>query len=151
MGNQPKQNEYYKVPFESAEKYDDEDEIRNSFQSLALFNHKIDTRDFPNAQFFVVRSKNRDDIHKAMKYGVWTSSYYNNKKFKEACQQGPVFFIFTILKTNKFVGIAQIIDKPDLKIEFPYWGEIGKWKGIIKIRWLFVRDIHFESLDSLEE
>ena len=30
--------------------------------------------------------------------------------------------------------------------EFPLWGEIGKWVGIFKLRWIYLRDIHFEKL-----
>ncbi len=152
MPNQSKsQNEYYKVPFKSIENYSDENEIRVNFAALENFNQKVQTAHFQDGQFFVIRSKNRDDIHKAIKYGIWTSSFYNNKKFREAFTQGPVYFIFTILKTNKFVGVAKLTDKPDLHTEFPYWGEIGKWKGIMKIKWIFVRDVSFDALADLEE
>lgn len=36
---------------------------------------------YKESSVFVIWSKNYDDIHKAIKYGVWTSSFYNNKKF----------------------------------------------------------------------
>lgn len=152
MNNNSKpQNQYCKVPFKSIENYNEESQLRTSFASLTDFNQKVQLANFQDGQFFVIRSKNRDDVHKAIKYGIWTSSYHNNKKFRGAYMNGPVYFIFTTLKTNKFVGIARLIDKPDLETEFPYWGEIGKWKGVMKIRWIFVRDVSFDDLTDLEE
>ena len=35
--------------------------------------------------------------------------------------------------------------------EFAYWGEIGKWKGLFGVEWLFVRDLYFEQLGGMEQ
>ena len=50
------------------------------------------------------------------------------------------------MKTNKFVGMATVSDRPDLNQEFPYWGEVGKWIGIIPIEWIFIKDLYFEKI-----
>ena len=146
------QSEYYTVPFKAAADYSDEAELRAAFPSLAHFNQKLDPGALKNGQFFIIRSKKSDDLHKAAKYGVWTSSFFNNKKFRECYNSGtPVYFLFTILKWNMFVGLARLVDRPDLQTEFPYWGEIGKWKGIMRIEWLLIRDAYFDDLPALDE
>lgn len=35
--------------------------------------------------------------------------------------------------------------------EFAYWGEIGKWKGIMKVEWVFVKDVFFSEIGDLIE
>lgn len=35
--------------------------------------------------------------------------------------------------------------------EFAYWGEIGKWKNIFGVEWLFLRDLDFNSIGYMEE
>lgn len=61
-------------------------------------------------KFFIIRSKKFDDVHKSLKYGVWTSSEYNNKKFNKAFFQtnGEVYFLFTCLSCDFFVGLAKM-------------------------------------------
>ncbi|NDW60492.1 YTH domain-containing protein, partial [Yangia sp. PrR004] len=36
--------------------------------------------DAPSAFAYILRSNNDDDIHKSIKYGIWTSSKENNEK-----------------------------------------------------------------------
>ena len=100
--------------------------------------------------FFVIRSKTVEDIHKAVKYGVWTSSPFNNRKFRTAKEKNQrVVFFFTFMKSNKFVGVAELANLPNAAKEFPYWNEIGKWKGVMLIRWLAVKDLYFDSISNL--
>jgi len=35
--------------------------------------------------------------------------------------------------------------------EFAYWGEIGKWKGLFGVEWVFVRDLYFDDIEPMEE
>ena len=35
--------------------------------------------------------------------------------------------------------------------EFAYWGEIGKWKGLMKVEWVFVKDLMFSEIPELIE
>lgn len=103
----------------------------------------------------MIRSKKTDDIHKAVKYGVWTSSPQNNLKIRDAFQQksahgGNVFFFFTYLNAPGFVGLARLTEV-DLKREFPYWGEIGRWVGVMRLEWVYLRDLEFHNLQKLFE
>lgn len=60
--------------FDRLNKYEDMDEIRKKFPTAAAFNQKFNTDDIDFSSFFILRSTNDENIHKAIKYGVWTSS-----------------------------------------------------------------------------
>lgn len=56
-----------------------------------------------DAKFFVIKSYSEDDVHKSIKYGVWSSTTNGNKKlddaYKEAQQKPgacPVFLFFSV-------------------------------------------------------
>lgn len=72
--------------------------------------NKFDIEDkIKESSFFIIRSKKLDDVHKAIKYGVWTSSYKNNINFSNALRKKQnVYFIFTCLTEDYFLGIAQM-------------------------------------------
>ena len=87
-----------------------------------------------------------------MKYGVWTSSPFNNRKFNKALREyGRVYFFFTVLNCDFFVGMAQMLIPNEQDKEFAYWGEIGKWRGLMLVEWVFVRDVKFHMVTDLEE
>ena len=83
-----------------------------------------------------------------MKYGVWTSSKYNTTKFNKAFRQtmGNVYFIFTSMQHNFFLGIAKMYAPVDQDREFAYWGELGKWRGLSFVHWILVREVPFEMV-----
>lgn len=129
--------------------------IREKFNVLKYFNQNHDLNEFNNANYFVIRSKKTDDIHKAVKYGVWTSSPQNNSKIEKAFYNkqnanGNTFFFYTFIGAPGFVGVARLIEM-DLKREFPFWGEIGRWIGVMHLEWVYVRDVEFDGLYDLKE
>lgn len=81
-----------------------------------------------------------------MKYGVWTSSKYNNTKFNKEFHRtgGNVFFLFTCMTRTYFVGMAKMISIIDYEKEFAYWGELGKWRGLGLVSWVLVKEVPFE-------
>lgn len=67
--------------------------------------------DFPveyvNAKFFVIKSYSEDDVHKSIKYNVWSSTPNGNKKLNSAYEEAqkvsvgdskscPVFLFFSV-------------------------------------------------------
>lgn len=61
------------------------------------------------AMFFVIKSYSEDDIHKSIKYNVWSSTLNGNKKLDNAYQESqkkvseksgkcPVFLFFSVCK-----------------------------------------------------
>lgn len=89
--------------------------------------------------------------NQSIKYGIWTSSRYNNSKFRDAYKQGPVYFFFTPRNSGRFYGVAQMTKPVKQEKEFAYWGEIGKWKGLFGVEWIFVRDLYFDDIENLDE
>lgn len=77
---------------------------------MRMVNLLNDIEQLKFAQFFIIRSKKFDDVHKSLKYGVWTSSYFNNNKFNKAFvkNNGQVYFLFTCLSCDFFVGLAKM-------------------------------------------
>ena len=116
-------------------------------------NPSFDLDNLRFGRFFIIRSKKFDDVHKSLKYGVWTSSFYNNKKFNNAFYKnnGEVYFLFTCLSCDFFVGLAKMTSLIDQNLEFAYWGEIGKWRGLGFVDWIFLRDVGFNYTVELEE
>ena len=153
LKQQQETDKYYQPPFVKLEYYDDEEKLRNTFESLKGLNLNYNENDFKNASFFIIRSKKIDDIHKSMKYGVWTSSSFNNIRFNKAFNKrnGNVYFFFTSLTKDFFVGVAKMKERVDLDREFAYWGEIGRWRGLCRIEWLFSKDLPFKTVDQLQQ
>ena len=81
--------------------YSDINKIKAHFPSCATFNNSnLDFNALSRAEFFILRSTCDDDIHKAIKYGLWTSTNYTNhilnNRFKECSKLNiPLFLIFT--------------------------------------------------------
>ena len=55
-------------------KYDDIDKIWNKFSHLKDINKFINIDLYKDYKFLMIRAIEYDDIHKAIKYGVWTST-----------------------------------------------------------------------------
>ena len=62
---------------------------------------------YEEAMFFVIKSYSEDDIHKSIKYNVWSSTLNGNKKLDSAYQESqkkvaenggtcPVFLFFSV-------------------------------------------------------
>lgn len=56
--------------------------IAEAFPHLAKVNSEYDISGVKYAKCFVLRSNNDDDIHKAIKYGIWTSTPQNNDNLR---------------------------------------------------------------------
>lgn len=68
---------------------------------------KYGGEDFPesysDAKFFIIKSYSEDDVHKSVKYNMWTSTPNGNKKLdaayreaKEKSSDCPVFLLFSV-------------------------------------------------------
>jgi hypothetical protein len=81
--------------------YSSQSLIKSSFKSCATVNNAaLSFKMLNKAEFFVLRSTCDDDIHKAIKYGIWTSTNYTNhilnNRFRECSKSNvPLFLIFT--------------------------------------------------------
>ena len=52
------------------------------------------------ARYFVIKSYTEDDVHKSLKYEIWSSTDPGNKRldkaFKETAGRGPIYLFFSV-------------------------------------------------------
>ena len=52
------------------------------------------------ARYFVIKSYTEDDVHKSLKYEIWSSTDPGNKRldkaFKETANRGPIYLFFSV-------------------------------------------------------
>jgi len=117
----------------------------------------------PNfARYFVIKSYTEDDVHKSLKYEIWSSTDPGNKRldkaFKEVNGRGPIYLFFSVNArcvliteypfrsssnctcSGHFCGMAEMLTAVDYTRSSTVWAS-DKWKGVFKVRWIFVRDI----------
>ncbi|EOA13264.1 hypothetical protein CARUB_v10026294mg [Capsella rubella] len=123
-----------------------------SLLELKDYNKKDFPETYSEAKFFVIKSYSEDDIHKSIKYNVWSSTPNGNKKldasYNEAKQKSegcPVFLLFSVNTSGQFVGLAEMVGPVDFNKTVEYWQQ-DKWIGCFPVKWHFVKDIPNSSL-----
>ena len=86
----------------------------NEQDNLIIYTDQYNKEDFPldydNAKFFVIKSYSEDDVHKSIKYNVWSSTLHGNKKLVNAYEDAkkvsaeksgvcPIFLFFSVSLT----------------------------------------------------
>ncbi|KAL0067092.1 hypothetical protein AAF712_005879 [Marasmius tenuissimus] len=98
----------------------------------------------PKARYFVIKSYTEDDVHKSLKYEIWSSTDPGNKRldkaFKECAGRGPIYLFYSVNASGHFCGMAEMLTPVDYTRSSTVWAS-DKWKGVFKVRWIFVRDI----------
>ncbi|KAK4438362.1 YTH domain-containing protein ECT4 [Sesamum alatum] len=103
------------------------------------------------AKFYVIKSYSEDDVHKCIKYDVWSSTPNGNRKldagFREAnaktSETGtkcPVFLFFSVNGSGQFVGVAEMIGQVDFSKNMDFW-QLDKWNGFFPIKWHIIKDV----------
>lgn len=134
--------------------YSEIEYIRSSFEPLMRINRYVFSEvSMENSRFFIIRSSTHDDIHKSMKYGVWTSTYHNNVKLNSAFNEiseanngGRVFLIFRTVNLNVSCGIAVLTEALRPEHTFPLWWDRSKFKGTFKVQWAYVKNIDLQNI-----
>ncbi|KAK1583932.1 hypothetical protein Q3G72_028276 [Acer saccharum] len=117
---------------------------------------KYSGEDFPesysDAMFFVIKSYSEDDVHKSVKYNMWTSTPNGNKKLdaayrnaKEKTGDCPVFLLFSVNASGQFVGLAEMVGPVDFEKTVEYWQQ-DKWTGCFPLKWHIIKDVPNSSL-----
>lgn len=105
------------------------------------------------ARYFVIKSYTEDDVHKSLKYEIWSSTDPGNKRldkaFKECAGRGPIYLFFSVNGSGHFCGMAEMLTPVDYTRSSTVWAS-DKWKGVFKVRWIFVRDIPNISLRHIK-
>ncbi|XP_074309282.1 uncharacterized protein LOC141643856 [Silene latifolia] len=116
---------------------------------------KYNSPEFPieyeAAKCYVIKSYSEDDVHKSIKYDVWSSTANGNKKLdaafhdaeakaKETGKKCPVFLFFSVNGSGQFVGVAEMLGKVDFNKSKDFW-QLDKWSGYFPVKWHIVKDI----------
>ncbi|XP_047314788.1 YTH domain-containing protein ECT4 [Impatiens glandulifera] len=107
--------------------------------------------DYIHAKFFVIKSYSEDDVHKSIKYKVWSSTPNGNKKLEISFQDAeriasghprgcPVFLFFSVNASGQFCGLAEMIGHVDFNRDMDFWQQ-DKWNGSFPVKWHFIKDI----------
>lgn len=83
------------------------------------YNKEDFSLDYSDAKFFVIKSYSEDDVHKSIKYGVWSSTLHGNKKLQgvyedtqriatEKSRECPIFLFFSVSPFFLFVPCANV-------------------------------------------
>ncbi|KAF0909660.1 hypothetical protein E2562_000021 [Oryza meyeriana var. granulata] len=103
---------------------------------------------YPDAKFFVIKSYSEDDVHKSIKYNVWSSTPNGNKRLDAAYSdaQGrapgkcPIFLFFSVNASGQFCGVAEMVGPVDFHKDMGFWQQ-DKWSGSFPVKWHLVKDV----------
>ncbi|ESQ30764.1 hypothetical protein EUTSA_v10011308mg [Eutrema salsugineum] len=114
--------------------------------------NKEDLRiDHSNAKFFVIKSYSEDDVHKSIKYNVWSSTLHGNKKLQSAYEDAqriatekscecPIFLFFSVNASGLFCGMAEMTGPVSFDKDMDFWQQ-DKWSGSFPVKWHIIKDV----------
>ena len=149
-------NYQYKHDFARLKDYTDLEHVKQRFIAMRSINDdNCDIEQYKDAAFFIVRSSHYDDIHKAMKYGIWSSTAENNARISETFakynKEGKkVVLLFRVASENILCGAAELISNYIEEQQFDYWWNKARWKGIFNLKWIYVKNIDLKSITRKE-
>jgi len=108
-----------------------------------------------NSKFFVIKSFSEEDVHKSIKYCVWSSSKNGNIILTNAFHAshekgGEVYLFFSCNGSGRFVGVARMKTPCDLNKSFELWTQDGKWMGLFDVEWVFIKDVPFKEFKDIK-
>ncbi|XP_006644134.1 uncharacterized protein LOC102709215 [Oryza brachyantha] len=115
--------------------------------------------DYSFAKFFVIKSIGEEDVHKSIKYGVWSSSSSGNSKLDSAFRDAdriakrnstkcPVFLFFSVNGSGHFCGMAEMVGPVDFHKDMDFWCQ-DKWTGSFPVRWHIIKDVPNYTLQHI--
>ncbi|GFP83102.1 yth domain-containing family protein 2 [Phtheirospermum japonicum] len=123
--------------------------------NITIFTDEYNKVDFPvdyqNAKFFVIKSYSEDDVHKSIKYNVWSSTPNGNRKLNAAYEDAqrisagdsrgcPIFLFFSVNASGQFCGVAEMLGPVDFNRDMDFWQQ-DKWSGSFPVKWHIVKDL----------
>ena len=107
-----------------------------------------------NCKFFVIKSFSEEDVHKSIKYNVWSSSKDGNLTLSNAFRiteekKGNVYLFFSCNGSGRYQGVARMKTPCDETKTFGLWTQDGKWPGLFDVEWLFIKDVPFKEFKNI--
>ncbi|KAL5157992.1 YTH domain-containing family protein 2 [Glycine soja] len=127
----------------------------NEQGNIVIYPDQYNMEDFPlgyeNAKFFVIKSYSEDDVHKSIKYNVWSSTPHGNKKLENAYEDAkkiaaeksevcPIFLLFSVNASGQFCGVAEMVGTVDFSKNMDFWQQ-DKWSGSFPVKWHIIKDV----------
>ncbi len=152
------QNTYYNNPYYQQQiLYRTEMYICSKYRQLIDINQRnmklIDSIN-SNSKFFVIKSFSEEDVHKSIKYNVWSSSKNGNLTLSNAFRiteenKGNVYLFFSCNGSGRYAGIARMKTPCDETKTFGLWTQDGKWPGLFDVEWMFIKDVPFKEFKDI--
>ncbi|PUZ64163.1 hypothetical protein GQ55_3G121500 [Panicum hallii var. hallii] len=114
---------------------------------------------YPNAKFFVIKSYDESDVHKSIKYGVWSTSSAGNQKLDTAFREAqaiasststlcPVLLFFSVNGSSNFCGVAEMVGPVDYQNDMDFWCK-DKWTGSFPVKWHIIKNVRNYTFRSI--
>ena len=152
------QNSFYNNPyFQQQILYRTEMYICSKYRNLIDINQrnaKILESINSNCKFFVIKSFSEEDVHKSIKYNVWSSSKDGNLTLSNAFRiaeegKGNVYLFFSCNGSGRYAGVAKMKTICDENKSFGLWTQDGKWPGLFDVEWIFIKDVPFKEFKDI--
>ena len=107
-----------------------------------------------SSSFYVIKSFSEEDVHKSIKYNVWSSSKTGNLTLTNSFnltkeKNGYVYLFFSCNGSGRFVGVARMKTPCDNDKSFEYWTQDQKWMGLFEVEWIFIKDVPFKEFKDI--
>ena len=107
-----------------------------------------------DCKFFIIKSFSEEDIHKSIKYGVWSSSKKGNTTLSNAFNKTKekdsfVYLFFSCNRSGRYVGVAKMKSVCNFNKTFNYWTQDDLWPGLFDVEWLFIKDIPLNEFRNI--
>ncbi|EDO17312.1 hypothetical protein Kpol_1062p20 [Vanderwaltozyma polyspora DSM 70294] len=117
--------------------------------SMAIVPRWVDVPE--NSRFFVIKSSRLDHVQKSFYNGIWSSTYFGNKRLSEAFSSldpgTKLFLLFSVNASGRFCGVAEMVSNLEDELDTSIWDDTSRKFGkAFKVRWVLVRDVHNRSL-----
>ena len=104
--------------------------------------------------FYVIKSFSEEDVHKSIKYGVWSSSKNGNQTLTNSYKLskekgGSVYLFFSCNGSGRFVGVARMKTELEPEKHFQYWTQDEKWPGLFEVEWVMIKDVPFREFKNI--
>ena len=157
MYPQQHQAQYYNPYFQQQILYRTEMYICSKYRNLIDINQKnskVVENINQNCKFFVIKSFSEEDVHKSIKYNVWSSSKNGNLTLSNAFnitkeKNGNVYLFYSCNGSGRYCGIARMKTPCDENKTFELLTQDGKWPGLFDVEWLFIKDVPFKEFKNV--
>ena len=154
---QQHQPQYFNPYFQQQMLYRTEMYICSKYRNLIDINQKnakLAESINSNSKFFVIKSFSEEDVHKSIKYNVWSSSKNGNLTLSNAFnitkeKNGNVYLFYSCNGSGRYCGLARMKTPCDESKSFELWTQDGKWPGLFDVEWLLIKDVPFKEFKNV--